>query len=432
MKKTIVFLFLVSSILFINAQTLEWVTSGAGDNVWSRNDIGYSVDSNKDFICITGYVAGHNVRIQDTVILDGQTAFLAKYDKYGELDWVKNNEGTKRPDVTIDGKGDIYLSYTTWDLRGNIIKYDINGNELWNKEIKNIEAITSIHTDKDDKLIVAGNYWEFRDSLVIEDTVIHDFTRDRNNNFVMKYNASGDFEWFSTSKVITKYQGGSIVYFHDLQSDNNGDLYVIGDFILPEENDSIQFGDFIIKPKPKPADFPFYISHYDIVVAKLDSKGQFLWANSYGGFGDDFGNGIDVNDLGEVFIVGNYADSINFNDIKITGCGTDIYLCKLNTTGDIEWANKLGSNSCNHTLEVGRTVSTGENSVYVGGTYPGSYFFFGSTNLEDTIINNGSSTRAAFFTEYSFEGDIIGVNNLIGEEASIENIDVNRNPRLFQ
>lgn len=82
MKKTIVFLFLVSSILFINAQTLEWVTSGAGDNVWSRNDIGYSVDSNKDFICITGYVVGHNVRIQDTVILDVTCPGLYKADNY--------------------------------------------------------------------------------------------------------------------------------------------------------------------------------------------------------------------------------------------------------------------------------------------------------------------------------------------------------------
>ncbi|NOQ27345.1 MAG: T9SS type A sorting domain-containing protein [Bacteroidales bacterium] len=431
MRKITVLLFFVVGISSLKAQTLEWITTGAGNNIYSNEDIGYSVVSTDDYIYLTGYVEGNNVRIQDTTIYHGDFSFLAKYDKSGDLKWIRENEGEVVTDVAINSNGEVYTFYTTWDLKNYILKFDEDGNELWNKRINNnnIDKITSITIDVEDNLILSGHYYANIDSLVIEDTVIYDISRKRTNSFVMKYNLSGEFEWFNTTKIISGY--GGYVVFNDIQSDKNGDIIVIGDYELYAENDSLQIGDFYLNSESNPVYAPYYFSHKDIVLAKLDSKGKFLWANKYGGYKNDLGNKIAVNELSEIFIVGVFTDSIYFDDIKLAKNGVNIYLSKVSTTGDIEWANKLGGN--NSMVEEGRTVSMGENSVYVGGMYDGSYFYFGSTNIEDTILNNGSNIRAGFIAKYSLSGNFIYVDNLLTENnlnietAKIEDININNN-----
>ena len=217
----------------------------------------------------------------------------------------------------------------------------------------------------------------------------------------------------------------------NIQTDNNGNIFAIGEYELYDENDSVQIGDYYLNSESNPLYDPYYFSHKDIIVTKLDSKGKFQWVKKFGGYQDDLGNRIAVNDLDEIFIVGNFADSIYFDDIKLETYGIDIYLSKLSSNGVIEWANRLGCNSANSALEEGRTVEADENSVYVGGTYDGSYYYFGSTNLDDIIINNGSNIRSGFIAKYSLEGNFIGVNNLLTvnnlniETAKIEDIDIN-------
>jgi hypothetical protein len=418
------FLLLGLTYINLNAQSLEWITTGAGDYINSKKNIGYSVVSNDNSVYITGYAAGNNTRIQDSTINYGNFSFLAKYDISGDLKWLKTNQGVDGTDAAINSKNEIYTAYTTLYQECIILKFNQNGSILWNKQINNIDRITSITIDKMDNLILTGDYYSFKDSLIIEDTVIYDIIRNRTNSFIIKYNSNGQFEWFNTTKIISG-NGGSVV-FNDIQSDNNEDIIAIGDFELNDENDSLQIGDFYLNSESNPNYAPNYISHKDIVLTKLDKNGTFLWAKKIGGYKDDLGNRLAVSELNEVFIVGNYTDSVYFDDIKLTSCGIDIFLSKLSSTGDIEWVNKLGSNSCNLTSEEGRSVSIDENKVYIGGRYPGSFFHFGSTNSNDTIIYNGSNTYAGFIASYSLDGDFISVFNLKStEDARIEDICVN-------
>mgnify|MGYP001433740088 CR=1 FL=1 len=430
MREFTVLILFVLGILNLKAQSLEWITSGAGDRIYSKQDIGHSITSNGDFVFISGYVAGNNVKIQDTTIYHGDFSFLAKYSKSGDLKWIRENDGEGITDVSVNSNGEVYTIYTSlWGMENHILKFDKNGNELWNKVVKNIDKLESLTIDNEDNLILTGNYSAYKDSLIIEDTVIYNISQDRANSFVMKYNASGEFKWFNTTKIISGY-GGYIV-FHDIQTDNNGNIFAIGEYELYDENDSVQIGDYYLNSESNPLYDPYYFSHKDIIVTKLDSKGKFQWVKKFGGYQDDLGNRIAVNDLDEIFIVGNFADSIYFDDIKLETYGIDIYLSKLSSNGVIEWANRLGCNSANSALEEGRTVEADENSVYVGGTYDGSYYYFGSTNLDDIIINNGSNIRSGFIAKYSLEGNFIGVNNLLTvnnlniETAKIEDIDIN-------
>lgn len=411
----------------ISAQTVDWISTGAGDNVYSQDDIGYSVISNDEYVYVAGYIAGNSVKIDDTNVATGNISFVASFNTSGDLNWIKENEGEEPSAVALNSNGEIYTMYTTWDLKNFVLKYDADGNELWNKEIKNIDKVTAITTDTDDNLIIAGNYNAYKDSLVIEDTVIYDISKDRTNGFLMKYDSNGDFKWFNTTKVISGYGGYAL--FHDINTDINGNSYVIGGFELYDIEDSLRVGNDYLKIKSNPEYEPSFFSHKDIILTKLNENGEFIWAKQYGGYNDDYGNGIDVTDNGEIFMIGNFADSISFNDNNITTYGVDLFLTKISSEGNAVWANKFGSNAMNSLLEQGRTVAVDEQNVYIGGSYDGAFCFFSSTNKEDTAINFDSNIRTGFFANYTTEGDfvdvehiIVNVENLQGENTNVEDI----------
>ncbi|MGD9994791.1 MAG: T9SS type A sorting domain-containing protein [Salinivirgaceae bacterium] len=421
------------NIININAQTLEWITSGAGDYIYSNNDIGYSVVSNNDFVYISGYVAGNNVKIQDTTILHGNFSFIAKYDKTGDLKWLKEVDGEEVTPVILNSKGEVYTTCIKWDLEIHLLKYDENGEMLRDITINFINRITSINVDNHDNLLLTGQYSNI-DSIIIQDSIIYNLSPNGTNSFIMKLNAHDNFEWFKTTNITTNF-GGHVV-FNDIETDSNGDIIVIGDYALYEENTNLKFGEFYLNTVSNPAYGQHFFHHRNTILAKLDSKGIVLWAKKFGGYRDDYGNRIAVNNLNEIFIVGNFTDSISFNSFNLTTLGVDIYLSKVSTTGSIEWANKLGSNSGNSTHEAGRTVSVDENYVFVGGMYDGRYFYFESTNYEDTVITVASNIRAGFLAKYSLDGNFIDVYNLKTEiiqnveTAKIEDINIS-NDKIY-
>jgi len=72
----------------------------------------------------------------------------------------------------------------------------------------------------------------------------------------------------------------------------------------------------------------------DIFVAKVDSSGELLWAETIGGEGDDFGKAILPTQQGGFFVLGwteNYGAG-----------GEDIFLIKLDSLGNILWAKTYG------------------------------------------------------------------------------------------
>ncbi len=430
MRKSLVLIVIIINSFNLSAQTVEWISTGAGDNIYSQDDIGYSVISNDEYVYVAGYIAGNNVKINDTDVANGNISFLASFNTSGDLKWIKENEGEEPSAVALNSNGEIYTVYTTWDLKNFVLKYDADGNELWNKQIKNIDKVTAITTDTDDNLIIAGNYNAYIDSLVIEDTVIYDISKDRTNGFLMKYDSNGEFKWFNSTKVISSYGGYAL--FYDIKTDMNGNSYIIGGFELYDIEDSLKVGNDYLKIETNPEYEPSYFSHKDIILTKLNSNGEFIWAKQYGSYNDDYGNGIDVTDNGDIFIIGNFTDSISFNDHFLTTYGVDLFLTKVNTEGNAVWSNKFGSNAMNSLLEQGRTVAVDEQNVYIGGSYNGAFCSFSSVNKEDTTINFDSNIRTGFFANYTIDGDfvevehiIVNVENLQGENTNVEDIHIN-------
>lgn len=75
----------------------------------------------------------------------------------------------------------------------------------------------------------------------------------------------------------------------------------------------------------------------DVFISKLDSSGDFVWAQSLSGSTDGIGRAITVDDFGNVYTTGNFQDTTDFNpgigvyDLISAGA-QDIFVVKLSNS----------------------------------------------------------------------------------------------------
>jgi hypothetical protein len=103
-------------------------------------------------------------------------------------------------------------------------------------------------------------------------------------------------------------------------------------------------------------------------VTKLDAAGNALWRREIGGAGLDVATAIEqTSDLG--YIVAGYTNSSNSGDVGITNGGFDYWIVKLTIAGDLEWQKSYGGSanellrSIHQTTDGGYIVSGSTRSV---------------------------------------------------------------------
>src|SRR5215213_305476 len=84
----------------------------------------------------------------------------------------------------------------------------------------------------------------------------------------------------------------------------------------------------------------------DIFISKLDTAGNFIWAKSIGGTDSDYGVSICSDPSANILITGHFTTTVDFDPgpgiFNMTATGTDIYIAKFNSNGDLQWAKTLG------------------------------------------------------------------------------------------
>lgn len=82
-------------------------------------------------------------------------------------------------------------------------------------------------------------------------------------------------------------------------------------------------------------------------VSKLSSTGTFVWARQFSGTSNTYVSDIELDATGNVYVFGSFTGTTDFDP----GAGTytlasagssDIYICKLNSSGNFIWARNLG------------------------------------------------------------------------------------------
>jgi hypothetical protein len=109
----------------------------------------------------------------------------------------------------------------------------------------------------------------------------------------------------------------------------------------------------------------------DIWVVKLDPTGTIQWTKLLGGSGWDFtspwfDDGIQQTSNGGYVIIGTTASSFS-GDVSVTHGSGDVWIVKLDNTGDITWQNVLGGSDTEYGISIKQAPDNGY--IFDGVTY---------------------------------------------------------------
>jgi len=360
--------------------------------------------------------------------------------------WAKHPEGATAaytsPAISADPSGNSYVaggftgtltfptspSPTVLSSAGEsdifIAKYDAAGNVVWAKRAGGIhgDVAWSIKYDGFGSLYIAGSFTESTD---FDGTIITNPVANSSNIVLAKYNAStGGFQW-------VRHGAGADVYSRqafDVTVDQNGDPYITGEIC-----NATTFA-------PLPT-LDLSNRWWDIFVVKYNSAGVIQWQTSAGspdaGYNLESGNGIAVDQSGNVFITGRMNGSATyptmFGTIPLVSNGgggfyeSDYFLAKYNpSTSSWEWAvNGGGTSSSPYSTDYGSKVSLDNyGNVYVNGVLNSATSIFGSTSITEP------GSRGYFVGKYSSQGNLSWVHPSAGigyNAGTASKVDANGN-----
>jgi hypothetical protein len=238
------------------------------------------------------------------------------------------------------------------------------------------DGIWEIVPDGSGNLVVSG----FFNGKVSFGSTILSTTSDLGSIFVGKVDKDGKFLW------AVALDGSPTVWAgmpDGLAVDSSGNIYFGGEF-----KDSATFGSTTLTSK----------GDYDIFIVKLDSNGKVLWATSAGGTGADYVDRLAVGSDDKLTLAGSFAGTVSFGETELTAAGVvDLLLARLDSDGNFEWAVQAGGASTEiGDFAVDMMLDSWGNIYITGGVGPsatfGSLSFAGKTGSLSAFVAKLDST----------------------------------------
>ena len=333
--------------------------------------------------------------------------FLAKFSSAGALLWVQTFGGDSFSEncwsLAVDGAGNAIIAgffsgsvdfdpgpgSTILVSAGNndayVAKFASNGNFVWAKQVggANHEFARGVAVDAGGTISVVGGFYgtgDFDPGPGVFNMTSSGFK----DAFVLRLTAAGDLVW---SRQLSGNSQDEEAY--GVAVDGMGNVYATGSFFNTVDFD------------PGPGTFNLSSAGGDdIFLVKLDAAGNLGWAKSVGGSGGgDNGWSVTLDASNGVYAVGAFFGTVDFNPgagvANLTSAGgQDIYVLKLDTSGNYVWARGLGSSNAN----IGYDVTVGGQDVYVTGYYAGS-------------------------AEFTFEGQTVTLTSAGGDDIFVARLD---------
>lgn len=278
----------------------------------------------------------------------GHKAWVVKLDSYGDIEWEKaygSDELTNCTDQvaqvirqTFDG-GYVVLAENCVLGGSWLLKLRPDGSTEWQQVYigppSSQSGLFSIQQTTDLGYVVVGWYRPDQGS--------------DNDYWVMKLDSKGKIEWQKT------YGGDRYDTASSIQETSDGGFIVAG------KTDSFGAGDS------------------DLLLLRLDTKGEIVWQKAYGGNGPDGSLTIIQKVAGGGFAIATDTGSFGFGD-------WDLWMIKVDSDGEIEWQRVYGGQ---HPDQV-KGMST---------TKDGGYVVTGDTHL--------AGPYEAWFMRLNGSGDVV-------------------------
>ncbi len=299
--------------------TLQWEYTWGIDD-WDDEGIGVAVDSS-DNVYITGYVSGQGAGGWDMIL-----------KKFGTNPWIRiwggvyNNVGTG---VAVDSSDNVYVAGPTASFGAGgsdmfLRKYNGNGVKQWN-------------------CTWGGTGWDWGSGVVVDSSnnvylmgTTESFGVGGRNIALVKYNGSGVQQWNCT------WGGGFDDYGCGVAVDSSDNVYLTG------------------------YTGSFGAGGSDMFLVKYNGSGVQQWNCTWGGIFDDYGYGVVVDSLNNVYVTGEadpYYESCAF-----------LVLVKYDENGVQQW---------NCTWSMGGTYGTEGRGVAADSL---DHLFVAGTHYDNDII----------------------------------------------
>jgi hypothetical protein len=274
-------------------------------------------------------------------------AFLSKFDLNGNFQWARTWGGEgydDGPGVAVDGSGNVYVAgmYASTTINfdpagGNgglghpahdsgiivdifLSKFDANGAFQWVKTWGGQgteEATGIVKVDNTNHIYVAGRFGCAPCDFDPGPGTYNLSSNGALDAFVSKFNPDGTFQWAKSWGASAGDEATGLAV------DGMRNIYVAGRF-----HDTVDFD-----PSSRVENHSSN-AKYDISLSLFDRDGNFLWAKTWGGSGDDF-SGVNVDGSNHVYAMGSFAGSVDFDpgsgvDNRTAVGGSDAFVKKFN------------------------------------------------------------------------------------------------------
>ena len=391
----IIFNICFANLIFAQSPSFQWAKSfGSTGSDFSHEII---TDAAGNY-----YVAGEfegtvdfdpGTSVTNLVAAGMNDAFVCKYDVSGNLVWARRMGGTSADvpySICIDMSGNIFLTgtyYGTADFdpgagTANLIskgytdifavKLNSSGNYVWAKSIGGLymDAGVCIKTDNSGNCYITGTYADAVDFDPGAGTTNHNAPN--GGGFVLKLDASGNFSW------VKNFSGSTDIGGVWLGIDNLANVVVTGYYSAAIDFD------------PGPSTYTLSSVggfQTDVYVVKLNSAGNFVWAKSLGGSDYDLCREMSIDKLGNIYTIGHFTGTADFdpgtgtaNLSASTATASEIFVSKLDASGNYLWAKKIGGSQYQEALGVGVDTAM---ACYVTGYYQGTVDFNPGTGVNN-------------------------------------------------
>ena len=221
------------------------------------------------------------------------------------------------------------------------------------------------------------------------------------NVFIAKYDPSGNYIW---AKSIG---GPGETEALSLNLDQAGNIYILGYFDTSADLD----------PGPGLA-IVSAVGQQDFFFAKYDNAGNYIWAKSVGGTGEDYGLAMELDASGGIYLTGEFQATVDFDPgntiASLTSSGDwDIFIAKYDNTGNYVWAKNMGGTS----LDAGTALQLDTlGNIYATGMFMGTSDFDPGAG----IANLSSGVQSTFIAKYDNTGNYIWAKGMGGTGFTVE------------
>ncbi|MGI0496349.1 SBBP repeat-containing protein [Limnospira platensis CENA597] len=388
-------------VKFNQAGSLVWTETIGGSNSDSANGYAITVDHNGN-IYATGSFGG-SIDINgdgnfDLVSEEGISSFIIKFNQDGSLVWAETIGGdyshtyaiavdvdenvhvsgvfNGSADINGDGNFDLVSAGTFGNVDSYIAKFNSDGGLVWAQSIggSNSDYNYGIAVDSDGNIYSLG---DFQGSIDINGDGNFDLVSQPSlgGAYIVKFDGDGGLVWAESLPVDQIFEFG---YGMTIDSDSN--VYVAGHFFIPLPG--LDYGAYLVK---------------------FNSDGGLVWAESLGG---NFGYGLAVDPDDSVYVAGTFVDSLDINNngiIDLVSEGKlDAYIAQFNGDGGLVWATNIGG--IDNDYGNGIAIDNAGN-LYVIGEFQGDIDVNGNGNFDLIFGENNDVYVIKFETNNPIESD---------------------------